>query len=440
MSVLALGFAAALLRFPQNDGFLTLDEALTIAEGNSFAIRTAESQVNEAEATRKLAQSAIGPGASITTTTSFSNFEGGGSFGPSGSSTTTSVQLGVQQVLDISGINKSKIRAAGFNIEAQRSGIDVAKNTLRGQVRAKFFAVSQAAEALEIQEATKTANEERLEKARIRLQEGAIPRFDVLRLETQVRQSEQAIIDAKGRLKNAKQDLNNTLGRAIETEFEVQTAPSLVELEQPVDELVQAALESRPEVEQVDWAIKSLTEARKAEEKAGRPSLRLQAAYTRNINPNFGQTDGQTSAQAVFTIPIVTGGAVAANARSAKEREERAKISQEQVLLGIALEVRTAMTEFQTAHENFVTAEQNVELAKEALRLAQLRYDEGVGILLDVTTSQADLTSAMNSRSIAAYRVRIAYAALQKAVGQDDLNNLQREEKPDEEQKSEDKN
>ena len=31
MSVLALGFAAALLRFPQNDGFLTLDEALTIA-------------------------------------------------------------------------------------------------------------------------------------------------------------------------------------------------------------------------------------------------------------------------------------------------------------------------------------------------------------------------------------------------------------------------
>lgn len=440
MSVLAFGFAAALLRLPQDDGFLTLDEALSIAEKNSFAIRTAESELLEAEASRKLALSVIGPGASITTTTSYASFEGGGSFGPSGSSTTTSVQLGVQQVLDISGINKSRIRSAGFNFESQKSGLDVARNTLRGQVRTKFFAVSQASEALEIQQVAKAANEERLEKARIRLQAGAIPRFDVLRLETQVRQSEQAIIDAKGRLTNAKQDLNNTLGRSIATEFEVQTAPSLVALDKPVDELVQAALESRPEVEQVDWAIRSLIEARKAEEKAGRPSLRLQAAYTRVINPNFGQAEGQTTAQAVFSIPIVTGGSIEANARSAKEREERAKISQEQVLLGIALEVRTAMTEFHTAHENYVTSVQNVELAQETLRLAQLRYDEGVGILLDVTTSQADLTSAMNSRSIAAYRVRIAFAALQRAVGQDDLNNLQREEKPQEQQKSEDKN
>jgi outer membrane protein TolC len=98
------------------------------------------------------------------------------------------------------------------------------------------------------------------------------------------------------------------------------------------------------------------------------------------------------------------------------------EIQLEQAQLGVALAVLNAVTQYETALESKAAADQNVVLATEALRLAQLRYDEGAGILLDVTTAQADLTAASNRAAAARFQVRLAYAQLQLAVGQDDLS------------------
>jgi outer membrane protein len=88
----------------------------------------------------------------------------------------------------------------------------------------------------------------------------------------------------------------------------------------------------------------------------------------------------------------------------------------------VSLEVRSAYTKLVTAREAYDVAVSGRDLAKEALRLAQLRYDEGAGILLDVTTAQADLTRAQVAAVNARYQYLAAVAALQKAIGQDDLS------------------
>jgi outer membrane protein TolC len=214
------------------------------------------------------------------------------------------------------------------------------------------------------------------------------------------------------------------LARAVETDFEPVALPEIdPNLEDPMA-YVRGSLLNRPEVKQAETSIEALTKNREAEQRAALPTLTLQAGHTEIIDPGFGQPDRTTSASATVSVPIVTGGAIRANTQKARELEERGKILLQQLQLAVAFEVRSAITQFETAVASYETAAQNRVLAEESLRLAQLRYDEQVGILLDVTIGQADLTAAQSAEVVAAYQLRAAYAALQKAVGIDDLKNL----------------
>jgi outer membrane protein TolC len=100
---------------------------------------------------------------------------------------------------------------------------------------------------------------------------------------------------------------------------------------------------------------------------------------------------------------------------------EQAQIQLDQLKLAAALEVRQALSRLASANEALLTALKTEELAREGLRLAQLRYDESVGILVDVTTAQAQLTSASLSASIARFSALTALAELNRALGADTL-------------------
>ncbi len=418
----ALAFAlSAVLSTQQDDGVLSLTEALALAEKQAFSIRLQESQIEIAKAQEKVSRASLSPGAQVSSTLSWFDARNSSGFGQNGSSTNTNIQFAVNQIIDISGVYRNRIRSAEFNRLAEEAKWDVETNTIRGMVRSQFFAVVQASELLSIQKATLDSAEQRLSKARIREQEGAIPRFDVLRLEVVVKQSDQGVSDAAGNFRLAKQALNNLLGRPIETEFEVEVEPAQVFSELTAEVFVKQALANRAEIRQAQLGILALEQARKAQEKAAAPTLSAGASYSKNLDPGFGQSNESTTAQLVFSFPITISGVVAANSKTAKEREEQAKINYEQIQLGIALEVQSSLTELQTAWIALDSAKKNLELSTEALRLAQLRYDEGVGILLDVTTSQNDLTQAAANVALASFRVRTAYAALQKSVGNDEF-------------------
>lgn len=435
IGVIVFSLALAALSQSLDDNFLTIEEALQIAEKQAFSLRIQESQIEVAKAREKVAKAPLSPGAQASSTFSWFDARTSSGFGQNGSATNTNVQLTVSQIIDISGVYRNRIRSAEFNRKAEEAKWSAEMNAIRGMVKQQFYAVLQATELVRVQEASYVSASERLEKARIREQEGAIPRFDVLRLEVDLQQANQSVIEAKGNLKSAKQSLNNLLGLPIETEYEVSLEVALETTNESTEDLVKGALQRRSEIRQAELGILALEQARKAEEKAAAPTLTAGASYSRNLDPGFGQSDETTAAQLVFNFPIVVSGVVAANARTAKEAEEQAKIRFEQLKLGVALEVQSAQTGLSTAWAAHELALKNLELAKEALRLAQLRYDESVGILLDVTTSQNAVTSAAANVAITRSRVKVAYANLQKAVGQDELENLVEKEKVEEEQK-----
>ena len=83
----------------------------------------------------------------------------------------------------------------------------------------------------------------------------------------------------------------------------------------------------------------------------------------------------------------------------------------------IRLETRSAYIEMKTAEENIAAAAAAVKQAEESYMIAQVRYEEGVDILLSVTDAQEKLTQARSNYSTALYQYNLSRAALEKAMG-----------------------
>lgn len=407
-----------------NDGVLTLEEALAIAEQRAFSLRLAETDIRSADAEADVANAQLLPGISINATTQYADSRTPGGFGQNGSSTSTSIRLAVQQIIDISRVYTLRADAAEINADATRAGARATMNSLKGDVKVAFFGALQAKDLVTVRQQAVDSTQARLDQAQIRFNEGAIPQFDVLRVESELRLAQQNLIQAQGEYALAKQRLNNLLARPIETEFEPVASPDFVDDLRDPGVYVAASLQDRPELDQAELVIKSLHKLTEAAKREALPSLTLNAGYGRTIDPGFGQPEQSTTASATISIPIVTGGAIRANTERARQAEERAQILLEQLQLTVAFEVRTAITQWQTAYASYQTAVQNREVAEEAFRIAQLRYNEGAGILLEVSTAQADLTAARAQEVIAAFQLRSAYANLQRAVGNENLEAL----------------
>lgn len=406
---------------------LTVDQAVEIALKDAFAVRSTEIVQRRAQDLVNLAKA--GAGLNVNLQGNYTRVEqwavkqsafGGGGFGPQPDTATLS--LNVSQVIDVSGAVRRAVQQARLQRDAAALNVEAQKNIVRSLVRFQCFAVLQSQQAVTIQEAQLRAAQERLSKGEVRFRADAIPKFDVIRLETEVRQAEQALVDARLNARLAKQALNNLLARDIETPFELAPVEGKPLPSESPDALVELALKTRPDLKAAEASIKALNQALAREKLGKAPQVVAGLSHSETLTElGPSQARGTTAGVLTVTLPLFDSDLTATRVRSARKDVEQAQIQLDQLKLAAALEVRQALTRVASANEALQTAIKTEELAREGLRLAQLRYDEGVGILVDVTTAQAQLTGASLSASIARYSALTALAELSRALGADAL-------------------
>jgi outer membrane protein TolC len=108
--------------------------------------------------------------------------------------------------------------------------------------------------------------------------------------------------------------------------------------------------------------------------------------------------------------------------RIARLRETKASVEAEQARvrateLDIAREVEQAQLIVTESQERIGAAQTAVASAQENFRLAQGRFDAGVGTILELTDAQLFLTQAQNTETAALADYRIAVARLERAIG-----------------------
>ncbi|HRI74677.1 MAG TPA: TolC family protein, partial [Fimbriimonadaceae bacterium] len=434
MNWIAMGLAVAMSQAapagPLDDGVLTMDEAVTVALTEGFTVQRAQQATARAEAQSRAAEAALGVSASFSG--SYAWFDGtaglttgGGSFGGTtggtrqdggtgdtggGSRVNTFNQLVVSasKVFDISGRIRAGIRATDWFVEASKVGEAVAANGVRGDVRSAYLQALRAQELVVIQLAVRTSIAERLDKTKVMFDAGSVPQFDVLRLENTLVQADRNLVDAQLAADLAKRSLMNLMGMDDETSFDLQAPAAMTDALAEDSALVQRALKERPELDATSAQIQAYLALEDQAKTLYAPTLALSAQQTYIVGTGGSSDSKSTLALINLSIPLYDSGSSRANRDAARANTVDAEISKGQLSLGIVLQVRAALSNLNSARASLVLAENSLTLAREALRLANLRYDEGAGLLVDVLVAINDERAAAAGVADARFAQRLA--------------------------------
>jgi outer membrane protein TolC len=196
---------------------------------------------------------------------------------------------------------------------------------VRQAVRTQYFQAVQASWNVEAYEQAVKNSTERLRIAKNRFDVGASPKFDVIRLEAELTGNQAALVSAVNSVKLAKQALNNTLARPIETDFELDTFAALPSETPAAGPATELALKSRPDVLAIERTAMSLRKVRDAESRGLRPNLSLTSQYSHSVNPGpFSRAD-QTSTTLALSWPIFDNGLTKERTQTAEQNARQAE-------------------------------------------------------------------------------------------------------------------
>ncbi|MGE0488320.1 MAG: TolC family protein [Vulcanimicrobiota bacterium] len=260
-------------------------------------------------------------------------------------------------------------------------------------VAVRYIQAELAADQVAITEDTLASQEANLKQSELLFEQGVAARFDVLRNRSAVSQARQAVLQARNDAKLAKARLLSALGLSLDQE--VVLAPSVAS-EPPPFSLEQSrarALEERPELAALDWAIQAAEAQVQATWAQNNPRLDIQnSTVNRNVTGFSPGTQNTTSL--VLSIPLFDGGLTRTRARQAEEAVTQLRQNFEQTQRVVLLDVEDSYRSVQTAYEAIKVSEQQVEESEEALRVAQLRYKNGVSTNVELLDAQAALSQA----------------------------------------------
>ncbi|MBS1501049.1 MAG: TolC family protein [Bacteroidetes bacterium] len=118
-----------------------------------------------------------------------------------------------------------------------------------------------------------------------------------------------------------------------------------------------------------------------------------------------------------LNVPIFSGGQRINQLREAKIEVEKSQNDLENAKNGILLQAHAASITYANSLRSLDNQKQSQQLAQEVLRVAKIKYGQGVGSSIEVTQAQTDLESADNQYIQALYNALISKVDLDKAYG-----------------------
>lgn len=336
------------------------------------------------------------------------------------------VHIAIRQVVYSGGGVDSRVRSARERVEAARSTLTAAINSVVFSIEENFSDVLLAREEIKVSEEALAVLEREGEQARARRAAGTGSDFDVLRANVAVANARPALIRARNAYHARQDSLCNVLGADAglaedgQTELDVQGELSIPPFALGLADAIRAARSRRPELLANQRIISAAQEEIQSAKSGKLPQVSLFGGYEyrkMTYQQSFGETLNGLNVGAQVDWAIFDGKATAARVKQAIAREKQAEASQEELKLRVDLEVRNAHRAVGEASDLLSSAQQVVGEATESLRLSQTRLSAGTANQLDVLTAQSALTEARSNLSQAQHDYSVNVARLRQATG-----------------------
>ncbi len=333
--------------------------------------------------------------------------------------------LNLSYEVDLFGRLRSSVAAARAELEASEASRDAVRLALAAQVAKSYFSLRSFEQQVLLTRETLRLREDALRLQRRRRQAGVIGDFELRQLEAEVAAARAQLPNLEQARELEEAALQVLLGRTPRQVYEAGVAPDPAAQDSLQAPVLPAGMPSelllrRPDLVEAERRL-AAANARVAVARAEIfPSIALTAALggeSAALSDLFSSGAGLWTLAAVVTQPIFSGGRTEARSAQAEARE-RAALAQYQQAVRVAFsEVRTALVAQSRARESFQAESERAAALAETLRLARLRYDNGIASQLEVLDAERGLLAARIARIEALRAHRAAVADLFRALG-----------------------
>ncbi len=412
---------------------LTLDDALALAESTSEPVAIAAAGLARAEGGRQLARSERLPqlsGAASYDRTLKSEFEGlfeGGTGGgedvdfsnlPFGQANVYRLGLSFSQVLYTGGRIRAQERQAALRRDNATLNLAAAKAQTTLDVAAAFYDAAFADRLVAISEEAFTQADRALEVTQEQRTAGRVSEFELLRARVARDSLQPSVVRARNAREvmylRLKQLLDLPLAQPLTLTTDLESA-TLAPPTRFVARLAEAEAQLAPPVRlavsqtgnDVGIAEQAIAVAR-AER---RPAVGLRSDYGLvdypESVPNFTDWRQNWTIGVGLTLPILSGGRIAANEAIARAGADEARAQLRLTKELAALDEASTRQDVLSARAEWEATASTIQQAQRAYEIAELRYNEGLSTQLELSDARLQLAQALATRAEAARNLQV---------------------------------
>ncbi len=398
---------------------LTLEEALKAVDESSFTVLLSREAVLQALEVQRLQKAGLLPVVSLDAAQRRSRSASfGANLTRSGVSDRFDASLNGR--LDV--LNPQRIAsyaAARLGVSVAELDVDVTRQTVLATVAQTYFQHLRNVSRTDVLDANIARARALLDLARRQVDAQVATQIDVTRAEAQVANAEQARLQHETFLQTSELslrrllalDLTETLALAPFNVRRVEASPFAAGLEVTAFERRVDFLRAQRLLEQNELEVRAA--------KYGRlPAAAVAGSAGRASARAFDDDDAQVWSTSVsVSMPVFDGSRVRALTGLALSRYRAQELRVEELKLLIGAEVRLATQDARSRFAQVAVAERSKRLAEDELRLAQIRFENGVADNREIIDAQNNLAIASDSLVEAVYQYNLSRVELARVGG-----------------------
>jgi outer membrane protein TolC len=262
--------------------------------------------------------------------------------------------------------------------------------------------------------------ERNLKNVSVRNELGMVSRYDLLRAQLNLHATEPDLLNVRKLIRLTRENLRHAVGLAPGTEVRAVGKLSYQQVNVDQAELIQAALEHRLEIRQLELERRKASNLLKMAYAAYLPDLSIVAQYNYRSNAfRFveGNWNDYYTINLSISLPIFTGLRRSGQVGELRVLNKTLRLQAEELDEATRIQIQNLCLTMEQEYQNILSAEKSVETAQEGVRIAELNYEEGMITILELNASYNSLTQAKVARLQAMYNYTVAATELEKLTG-----------------------
>jgi outer membrane protein len=376
---------------------LTIEQSVSIAIANHPSLRVAEAFKRSSSSNVTGAQANYFP--SVNVNASDTRTGGLVSVNPSLPSRTVfysqySTGVSLQQTIYDFGKTSGRVSAAEDLYNASSYDYDSTREGVIMNVELAYISFVQAQHVVTVDQEAVAQAQLHLKEAQAGYVVGTRPEFDVTKAEVDLANANVNLISSRNQARIVRLQFENAMGFHPATDYSVQdifqTPPPPFTI--PLDTAKFIALQSRAEILAAEATVHADQELVSATSDQSFPTLALTGSYTWN-GFDFPLLS-EWKAGLTFSLPVFEGFSISSQVEDAQATVDAAQASLDLLKASVLLDVEQNYLSVKDASERIAASQKLVTESEQSLKLAEGRYNSGVGSPIEITDAQVDLSNA----------------------------------------------